>query len=522
LSGYVRTHGNDHIAVADTLVMLIYNLAIGKDPLYQLEEWCNSLDLSRLQQTGHGRFSDDRFGIALDRLYDADRSSMMTDIVLSFVKEFGVQLSQLHNDSTTIKAFGKIPGKTKSGLELKKGNSKDHRPDLKQLVYTLTVSADCGVPIHHRCYSGNRTDDTTHIETWKILRDLLGNADFLYVGDSKLCTHEQLDYIVSAQGRAVTIIHETWTEVKKFKTELQTKIKAKKIIWRRRKPGKFKKWEYFSVFSGEHLTNAGYRIHWIYSSEKKKRDRDDREHQLQKAETHLAELNARANKGSLKNIDKIKQEINTTLTYYGVSNFLKTDIIETRTTNRVQAGRGRPSATTQYKKIQQSTFGIAWHRDKTALQQESRLDGVFPLLSTDVTMSTKAVLQTYKYQPRLEKRFAQFKSIHNAAPLLFKKIERVEANMFAFFIALVLQALLEREIRMAMKDEDIEKLYIYPEDRECSAPTTSIVFDRFAQLSRYEIIENGVIVEQFRDDLSQPQKDILDVLGISEDQYWNP
>jgi transposase len=49
-------------------------------------------------------------------------------------------------------------------------------------------------------------------------------------------------------------------------------------------------------------------------------------------------------------------------------------------------------------------------------------------------ISAKEVLQAYKFQPRLEKRFAQFKSIHRASPLLFKKINRVEANMFLFFI----------------------------------------------------------------------------------------
>jgi hypothetical protein len=44
--------------------------------------------------------------------------------------------------------------------------------------------------------------------------------------------------------------------------------------------------------------------------------------------------------------------------------------------------------------------------------------------------------------------------------------------MFAFFIALAFQALLEREIRSNMSAEQIEKLYIYPEDRECKRPTT--------------------------------------------------
>ena len=61
-------------------------------------------------------------------------------------------------------------------------------------------------------------------------------------------------------------------------------------------------------------------------------------------------------------------------------------------------------------------------------------------------MVGKKALLVYKYQPRLEKRLTQFKSIHKVAPLLFKKIERVEGIMFLFFVALMLLAIIEREV----------------------------------------------------------------------------
>ena len=105
-------------------------------------------------------------------------------------------------------------------------------------------------------------------------------------------------------------------------------------------------------------------------------------------------------------------------------------------------------------------------------------------------MTAKKVLKAYKYQPRLEKRFAQFKSIHNAAPLLFKKIERIEANMFGFFIALAVQALIEREVRNKMKEQKIEKIRVYPEQREASHPTTGKILDRFDNICTYKIMES--------------------------------
>jgi len=526
LSRYIVPHGNDAIHPVQTLTLLIYNLAIGKSPLYELEHWCESIDLERIGIARHStkprHFNDDRFGKALDKLYAADRASLMTELVVAYVAEFGVALDELHNDSTTVKAFGKIPGTTRSGMELAWGNSKDHRPDLKQLLYTLSISADGGIPIHHRCYPGNRTDDTTHIETWNTLRHVADRADFLYVADGKVCSDEQLSHICANGGRVVSVVPETWGEVGRFKDEQRRTPKAKRIIWRRLKPNSELESEYFSVFAGNYLTEKrGYRIHWIYSSEKRKRDRSTREALLQKAETELTHVNSRLNTRQFKTEHEIRSAVDAIISHCQVQNLIRYKLIQSTRHIQKQRGKGRPSFATTYQTVTQTAFSLTWARDRAALHEESRLDGIFPLLSTDTSLSAKQALQAYKYQPRLEKRFSQFKTIHHAAPLLFKKIERVEANMFAFFIALALQALLEREVRTRMHHDKIDKLYIYPEDRECKRPTTSIIFDRFQAVSRYEIADSKAnITDQLQDSLSEAQHDILDSLGISEQEYW--
>ena len=119
-----------------------------------------------------------------------------------------------------------------------------------------------------------------------------------------------------------------------------------------------------------------------------------------------------------------------------------------------------------------------------------------------------------------EKRFSQFKSIHHAAPLLFKKIERVEANLFAFFIALMIQALIEREVRQKMKEGDIPSLALYPEDREASHPTTSKIMDIFAEVSTYKLMQDGEVIEEFRDALTDTQQEILKLLDIPQENFW--
>jgi transposase len=62
-------------------------------------------------------------------------------------------------------------------------------------------------------------------------------------------------------------------------------------------------------------------------------------------------------------------------------------------------------------------------RHKEGLRQESRTDGVFPLVTT-LAAAKKDVLLIYKYQPYLEKRFSQLKTDHEIAPVYLGSAEK--------------------------------------------------------------------------------------------------
>ena len=517
--------GSDRQALppADLLVLLAVNLALAKDPLYELADWVDGLDLRALGYAGRPtrRLSDDRFARALDQLYEADRTSLLTRLAVSAIQAFGVRSQRIHNDSTTVKAFGRISGSTRTGLELRKGHSKDHRPDLKQLVYTLSVSDDGAVPIHHRVYSGNRNDETTHIETWKALCEIHGSPDFLYVADCKLCTQEQLGYIVEHGGRAITTLPHNLLEVRRFYDQLRAGPMPKTLLWRRPKPNYPGTTESFHLFDGTYFTEHGhYPLYWYYSTEKRQRDRKSREERLELAEAKLAELAPRLNRAHLKTQAQILGAAQAILEHYAVEPFidlrLQTHMHVTR-----KRPRGRPRGEKAvYRYDHHVTYSLHWPRNLRALAAEARIDGVFPQLCTDLSVSAKAVLQAYKFQPRLEKRFSQFKSVHRAAPLLFKKIKRVEANMFVFFIALLIQALLERELRKKLAERGDPPLKLYPEDRDAPHPTTSQLFKTFDQLSTYRITQEGGPCEEIHDQLNQTQREVLSLLEIPEETFW--
>ena len=523
-SQHVEGNGNEIIPIIDTLMLMIYNITLGRQPLYELSNWVNNLDISihGLHDNELKSLNDDRFGRALDYLYKADRASLLTQIVVEMIQNFSIDLSRIHNDSTTVKACGKMKGITSTGFHLANGKSKDHRPDLKQLLFTLSISSDGAVPIHFKTYPGNRTDDTTHIETWDTLRSIISNPNFMYVADCKVCTTSQLTHIVSSGGRVITILPETWKETKVFKEALRDEDIAKERIWIRRTPDASHSIDYFSSYSGDYFTvKHGYRIYWIHSSEKKKRDRYRREERVHKADCLLSNISAHINKYKLRTYEDISKAVNGVLKKYKVSRFFKINIKEIITQKKIQIGKGRPGPKTQYRIQKNIMYLLEWGKDTKTLQKEKKVDGIFPLLTTDLALTAKEVLKIYKYQPRLEKRFTQFKSVHEAAPLLFKRIDRIESIMFLFFVSLTIQALIERTVRDNMAKQNIESIDVYPELRRSSYPTTSKILEKFDDVSVYRLLEKEQIIDYYCDDLDETHKQIIHLMGIQENEYWS-
>jgi transposase len=523
LSRYFPSHGNERMAAVDSLMIMMYNIACGRQPVYELEHWATRLGRRVLPGNGAGMnmLNDDRFGRVLDKLYSADRATMGTEIAVETTRVEQLEHERVHNDSTSVKAYGKIGGVTRSGLFLARGASKDHRPDLKQLVYSLTISSDGAVPIHYKTYPGNRTDDTTHIETWTTVCHIAGKADFLYVADCKVCTDEQLSHIVSHGGRVVTVLPDTWKESSEFKEKLRRNKKTKKVILRREIESHPATIETFSCFVGNQTTHKrGYRLFWIHSSEKRLRDRQARESALRRTEQLLAELNGRLNKRHLKKRSQIQKRIDEVLFSNDTARFFSVTIAQTSSVRRIQKSRGRPGPATKFSNRTKRLLTLHWNREEVALRQELNVDGIFPILCTDKSLGAKEALEAYKYQPRLEKRFSQFKSYLNAAPLLFKKIERVEAIMFLYFLALILQAVIERHVRKTMKQSEIDALPIYPENRPAAHPTSTKILALFEGVSTYTVMRGGRQHDDYRDELSPTQIKVLELLGLKESDYW--
>lgn len=300
---FIPQSTREEVAPSDALMFLVFNLTMGKTPLYELNSWTRSLDLQGLGYSylDPASLTDDRFARALDRLFQADRASLMTNIVVRMIKMFNIDTDRLHNDSTTVTAFGEYPLGASNGFALKKGRSKNHRPDLKQLLFSLTVSADGAVPVHQKSYPGNFADEKTHIETWTMLRGIAQRPDFLYVADCKLCSDALLSHIVEQGGRVVTVMPNSWGEVDAFRKLRKEQPGLRKKLICRKQVGDGERINCFYEFKGEYLSRKrGYRIHWMYTTEEAKRQKSAREERLQRAENDLRDLLAKLNQRKLK------------------------------------------------------------------------------------------------------------------------------------------------------------------------------------------------------------------------------
>jgi transposase len=159
-------------------------------------------------------------------------------------------------------------------------------------------------------------------------------------------------------------------------------------------------------------------------------------------------------------------------------------------------------------------FDLSWRIDHDRLAVEARCDGIFPLVSNVTTMSALDLLLAYKQQPMIEKRFSQLKTDFVVAPVFLKEVSRIQALLCVYFLALLTESLLERELRRAMGREGVESLPLYPEGRACRRPTSRRVIDLFEDVQRHELAERGHTAVVFSTELTRLQRKILRLLGM--------
>ncbi len=520
------------LAPAVGLGVLRRNVLVAREPLYGVSEWARRFEaaLLGLRPGDAARLNDDRVGRCLDRLFLADRPTLLTAIMVHATRTFALDLRELHNDSTTVTFTGQYTRATGAAYRgrpthrITHGFNKDHRPDLKQLLYILTTSADGAVPVWYRVDHGNTTDDQTHIETWDTLRRLVGRPDFLYVADSKLCTQENMQHLQREGGRFLTVLPKTRREDTWFRDWVQTHEVPWVELLRRKHPRRQDgPDDVYRGFEAPLRSVEGYRILWFWSSQKYAQDREARERRLQHAGDELDRLRARvhAPRSRLKTLSQVRTAAEAVLAKTQAARWFAVGVTAVDTPVFRQATAGRPGPRTRYVRHHHTRPELHWTSRAEALQYDARTDGLFPLILNDETLSLRDALLAYKRQPALEKRHEQFQSVLEVRPVLLKSPTRIEAFLFVYFVALLVEALVERELRRRMKAAHLRALPLYPEGRACKCPTADRIFRLFDDVRQHRLIgPNGPVHKRFCDALTPLQGTVLRLLGLSATAYF--
>lgn len=509
---------------ARSLGVFVRNMLVARQPLYALPEWAAGYVPEALGlRPGEGvHLNDDRVGRCLDRLFEADRASLLTAFVLRMVEEFELRLDVLHNDSTTVTFSGAYRRQGRPGaLRILHGHNKDHRPDLKQLLFEMTVTQDGAVPVLVGLHDGNVTDDQTHLATWKALRSIVGRPDFVYVADSKLCVTDTMSYIDGQKGRFVTVLPGTRREEKWFKqTWIQTRVVPWEEVWRRPPlRGRKDPPDVFRGFESPMPSAEGYRILWYHSSIKHSLDQQARQTRIERAVAELESLRHRLGVRFLKTVPQVRKAAGKILEEMRAGRWIEICVEEGVQTDFRQAGPGRPGKNTEYRKVSRPLPKLTWRLRQDVIDRDAKTDGLFPLITNIREATLKQVLLWYKYQPKLEKRFEQLKTIVGVRPVFLKNVERIEGYLLLHYIVMAVEALIERALRAGMHKVGIKELPLYWEKRLCKAPTAERVHDLFASIRRHRLLEGEREINRFHDEISPLQRKILRLLEVPATEY---
>ena len=526
-----RDDSRTELSTVTSLLVLFANLLMAREPVYGVGEWAALFppDLLGLREQDLSRLHDDRLGRCLDRMFEGIGPTLIMAVVRHVIREFKVGLEELHNDSTTVSFYGAYDA---AGLESEQrgrpthaitwGHSKARRPDLKQLLYILTVTSDGNVPVYFSSDSGNTVDDGTHIGTWDLLYELIGHADFLYVADCKLASSENLSHIATRGGRFVTVLPRGRSEDIAFRQRLRTTPSVLKwTLLYALADEHGREVDELYVCGDDHVHSEGYRLLWYRSTRKVEQDQSRRARSIQKGTEALSDLRARLQgpRTRFRERSKVEQAVAETLAAADASSWLLVEIEEQEEETFRQATRGRPSDQTKYLKETRTRFTLTWKLNVEAISEAEREDGVFPLLTNDRKLSATEVLQAYKRQPLLEKRFSQFKTDFAVAPVYLKNVSRIQGLLAAYFFALVVQTLLERELRQAMGRAGEASLPLYPEARPCARPTTHRLIEVFSSIQRHEVRVGEGETQVMVTKLTKTQRSIIRLLGLDPRTY---
>jgi len=453
--------------------------------------------------------NDDVLGRALDRLYDYGVTELFRDLSAHAATQLGLTPRFAHLDATSFLAHGEYDGEEGSGdegsedgvIEVRKGYSRDRRPDLNQVVLNLVVENRAGLPVLMEPLSGNASDQGSFRELIdRHVSHLQTAHGFDYVvADSALYSAGHIQDLDEAGTKFVTRVPGTLSE-------------AQQAIWNT-DPADLKPLS-DGYRAREKISEYGdVRQRWliIYSEAAADRatesaaNRRDREHEAEKRD--LRELEMRAF-SCREDAEKALSGFEERLTG---SEWAKKQVLPA--TCFVTDEEGMPVETGEKRYLLQGKLLPSESRLAELLKKKS-----FFIVSTNELdenrLSGRELLEGYKGQSKVERGFRFLKDPQFVASSLFlKSRRRIMALLMVMTLCLLVYSALQWRIRQGLTETG----QAYPDQKgnPTQRPTARWVFQGFEGI---HVLHTGK--QQLILNLEEDHRTVLSVLGSEYERLY--
>lgn len=508
----IGNHVNDlvpwegEVPLGTLVEVLICNRLLNPKAMFRIDDWARSAAVSQYFGLDVGQLNDDRLGRALERVA-AHSDAVQTATVLTAIKDFKLDVSQVHYDITGIELYGAYELELAEGETPPKptpayGRTKSGRKNVKQIQVGVNVTGDGGVPIGHLPLDGNAAEAPTHLDNLRRLRALLPKQKLLYIADTKLDTPENLLTVAAHDGQFLcggAFSPQLKERFLKHRDKLRPVAYSPKSQ-QKLPPDERDQYKGFEtedclegVIDGK-KQKLKHRLIFVWSEAKERQEAATRERHMGKIRAEFEAIVRNLNKYSLKTEETIRRRVEVARARYNEGDLFTYTLTKDR----------------------QGHFDLQWKIDGNALRRRKLVEGVY-VLKTNLSKQACPLAKTlakYKEQSGVERRIHHLKGPLAVAPMFLKNPERIAGLLCILMWALMVMALMERQVRRSLKGKPMYGLY--PENRPSPAPTGPAILDCFNSLCIVIVMDRGTTSRR----LAQPtetQRSLLRLLGIPPD-----
>ena len=179
------------------------------------QRWYPSTALDDLLGIEGGQINDTRLYRCLDRILP-HKTKLERHLKERYGELFGAEFDVLLYDLTSTY----VEGAAENNPMMRRGYSRDHRPDCEQMVIALIVNSE-GFPFSYETFDGNRADVSTMETILRMVERKYGKARRIWVFDRGIVSEENLAAIRKRGGQY--LVGTPRSQMKQFEAELLNK-----------------------------------------------------------------------------------------------------------------------------------------------------------------------------------------------------------------------------------------------------------------------------------------------------------